>query len=697
MNFRAEWILWLLVVAAVPVILHFLMRLRTRKIPWGANYLLERAIARARKEKQWLYYLLLALRCLLAAIVVFAFARPFLPDPEGENLTQATSHQVILLNDAFSTGYETSGNSLWSNSVRQLELLSGTWPVGTRYSIYVLAGGLSPVVVEGRKIADQPVSAALQAHYPRDGSVNLPESLAELHGILGGEAHSLWLLSSSQEVFWEGGEDIPSLSQAEENNLVFSGFFEGWNATVRSVELASDQLLPADVLRATVELLLSGQSPPNHSVVLEVGLAESPSQNRRVALTPGQPLRTTFQIPVPETSGEQVLRVEIRDADALSHDNLVEKAVRILEGVSIATPVPNSENRAFERGTDWLAELISAAPGMKLNLDALEKNDFATLSTESVLLCDDWAPSSATEAEEILAWVRSGGSLVIGGGSASHPEKWNPALLGGEWKGMKLLPGGGPDFEKVESGSFEHPALQALQSSGSDGLSSAKIFGYWEIVPNSGVPVVAFLENGSPFLFQFAEGLGSVTILSSGLGGKWNNLPVLPSFPNFLSRLLDVATMPARLSKNFERESGSLPLVPLPAPGEYFLSGPIGSPHRISVPLNAFPGLSRPAAQWQQLPPLNGVYEMRAVSDGGTESLLTTLDDPKIAGTIDPVSEERLQTFQNKESWQVFFSTEELARFLEAGGAGRELYSFLMVLVLLCVLAEAFVGRLLAR
>ena len=49
-SFVNPHLLWALPLAAAPVIIYFLMRFRAVAVPWGADYVLERALERLRKK-----------------------------------------------------------------------------------------------------------------------------------------------------------------------------------------------------------------------------------------------------------------------------------------------------------------------------------------------------------------------------------------------------------------------------------------------------------------------------------------------------------------------------------------------------------------------------------------------------------------------------------------------------------------------
>ncbi len=85
-----------LLAVAVPIIIHLLSRRRRRPIEWAAMRFLIDAIRRQRRRLQIEQLILLALRCLILAVLGFALARPIL---EQAGVIGAGSRQVVLVID----------------------------------------------------------------------------------------------------------------------------------------------------------------------------------------------------------------------------------------------------------------------------------------------------------------------------------------------------------------------------------------------------------------------------------------------------------------------------------------------------------------------------------------------------------------------------------------------------------------------
>ncbi|MDA7931150.1 BatA domain-containing protein, partial [Akkermansiaceae bacterium] len=76
MNFLVPALLWGLLAAAIPVIIHLLNRRRFRTVKWAATTFLLKASRESRGKKRLKHILILACRALAIAALIFAVARP---------------------------------------------------------------------------------------------------------------------------------------------------------------------------------------------------------------------------------------------------------------------------------------------------------------------------------------------------------------------------------------------------------------------------------------------------------------------------------------------------------------------------------------------------------------------------------------------------------------------------------------------
>src|SRR5438477_11726369 len=105
MNFLAPAFLAGLAAIAVPVIIHLIHRERRVVVEFPSLMFLQRIPYRSVRRQKIRHLLLLLLRCLALALLVAAFARPFLQRRQTPIGTTGARELVVLLDRSASMGY----------------------------------------------------------------------------------------------------------------------------------------------------------------------------------------------------------------------------------------------------------------------------------------------------------------------------------------------------------------------------------------------------------------------------------------------------------------------------------------------------------------------------------------------------------------------------------------------------------------
>ncbi len=79
MLFKNPWLLAGFIAVFVPVVIHLIRKQSAKPYDWGAMRFLSDTVATRRKRVEWEDFLLMVTRCLLLALIVLTFARPFVP------------------------------------------------------------------------------------------------------------------------------------------------------------------------------------------------------------------------------------------------------------------------------------------------------------------------------------------------------------------------------------------------------------------------------------------------------------------------------------------------------------------------------------------------------------------------------------------------------------------------------------------
>lgn len=697
-----------LLLGLIPVIIHLLMRFRTRRVRWGANYLLERALERLTTRRNWLIYLLLATRTLAIALLAVAFLRPFLA--AGRDLaTEGRTLHFIAIDDSYSMSAEQPGpageepGTRWSATRGLLEELTSRWAIGERYAIFTLAGGLE-AASESRTLTRRgTISEQLRQIEFRDGTVDLGEALQRFGRIAAGQPYEVILVGDRQKLNWENAElerlpappsmlwlcppgdgreegaDVPGTGEVPEGRP---------NLYLESIRLPGHVVLRGDMVRIRVRARSSSDAAGPQPITVALGRKGQGSQVTTGSVLPGQP--TAFDFDVRFTRpGYTYLTASIENADGLSWDNRISAGLLVRERAGVLV-VDDPSIRAFDRPWSYLrragagrdaASALEFVHVRESGWDQLEEFDVVLIGNGGRVPEGEWA--------RLREFVRRGGGLIF-----SAPPVMSERLAGADiWEvtfnSKKTLPRHGAESFSVLPSSITHPALEDLMESGSGGLREVRFYGYWQVEPGEGATVLAGFETGDPWIVGRELGLGRVLVLTSGIDGRWNILPVHTAFQHFLYRIVSHAGTGAEPPLNLRRGEEIL-LRPGANAGRYLLSGPRGrrgepvllrskQVERSGVPLHMFGGdLER-----------NGLYVVRPQAGTGEGQRYVGVYDGRTEGDTAPLSPTKQREIAERLGARIIDSREKLTEYLQESRGGREIAGLLLAAGLALLFAES--------
>src|ERR1041385_5008711 len=104
MSFLNPIMLFGLAAVSVPIIIHLLNRRRFQKVVWAAMIFLKTSVEKNQRRMRIEDMILLALRCLLLALLALALARPALLSNSSDVFGQSKVTGVVVLDNSQSMG-----------------------------------------------------------------------------------------------------------------------------------------------------------------------------------------------------------------------------------------------------------------------------------------------------------------------------------------------------------------------------------------------------------------------------------------------------------------------------------------------------------------------------------------------------------------------------------------------------------------
>jgi hypothetical protein len=513
---------------AVPIVVHLTRRQRRNVVRFPSLMFLQRIPYQEQRRRRVQNWFLLLLRALALALIVFAFARPFLDRSEQVAGTATGPREMVLLVDR-SYSMEV-GDRLERVRSEVADIIGGMGPLD-RVSLVTFdqsANVLLRSTTDRGRVSSVMDTVAAGAGITRFGpALRVAQTILDESGLPNGV---VYLLSDFQRTGW-AGEEAAGLPPGSEFQPILVADPSPENVQVigvalpRSVEAGRERVTP------TVRLARrGGAAAAEVPVTLEID---------------GQPIQTVSV----SLAGDGA-------ATALFRPVTVSRA-HTRGTVSVPTdPVPSDDQRHFvvSPGSALAVRLVGRSTGDDPNLylrralgisqdgrfavTARRGAGLAAADTENtdVLILNDIRVDGAA-AERLRSFVEQGGGVLVALGE-------NAAWPGSAMDLLPATPGASRDREagrgaRLGQLTYDHPVFEVFSGPRSGDFGNARFFRARDVTVSDSAEVLARFDDGSVALAELTLGRGRVLLWTSTLDDYWNDLALQPVYLPFLHRITE--------------------------------------------------------------------------------------------------------------------------------------------------------------
>lgn len=531
--------LWLLGLGAlaIPVLVHLVQRERRNFVAFPSLMFVRKIPYKSVRRRRIHHWWLLLLRAVALALIVSAFARPFVRRPVlALEIGGGAREVVILLDRSYSMGF----GDRWDRARGAAREAIRRLGPQDRASL-ILFGRGADLVVRPTGEAGTLRAGVDTAHLSADVT-RYPPALKLAQTILKESQlprREVVLISDFQKAGWERTDDL-RLPDDVTLTPVQIGDPSTANAAVTGVSV---QRVPfAGRERVTVTAAVANQSNKDRDLdaALEIDGREVQKQRVNVRATTSAPV--TF---APITLEKPYTRGTVRlPPDALARDDLFHFTLSPSEPVHVW--IVGSDSAARDANLYLTRALaIGTTPGFEvrtLAASGLPSFDGETARARSrshesaaVILADVAVPRGAA-GDRLKRFVESGGGLlVLTGGAGRFEIEDSPVLPARVGAPVDRLTSGGATVGIVD---YSHPIFELFKAPRSGDFSGARFFRYRSLTVAPDAQVLARFDDGTAALVERTLGAGRVLLWSSTLDNEWNDLPLKPVFLPFIHRVM---------------------------------------------------------------------------------------------------------------------------------------------------------------
>ncbi len=532
MGLFAPWFLAGLAGVALPLYLHLLKRHKRPPKPVPSLMLYESRVVSSTKHKRLDHILLLSLRLLLLALLILAFANPFI----NRNAAALASNRLVLLvvDNSFSMR---AGTRLADAKDAAMGILASKGAARAQ----VAAFG-SQLKLMTQPIEDQSaLRAAVQAIEPGDGHGNFGELARAVRGMAESvhtpiEVHLFSDMQRGELAATFADMALPANARIVTHAVVTKA---QPNWTVESVD-APGQVWGKDAKPVHVQAVIAGYGTPAAQRSVSLAVNGKTTATKSVSVPANG--RATVDFPSLEVPyGFSRCEVKIDSADGFAADDLRRFAVERSDPQKVLL----IHNYGDSRSPLYVGAALSAAAQSAFTLESINVTEAADRKPSNyafIILSDINTVPSLLE-NSLTQYVRSGGSLFIAAGTSAGARLQIP-IFGAHIVTTRDYSRVPDRYMGVGSSDTSYPAVAKA-----NGWPGVKFFYALDVEPGDS-RVIVRLGDQTPLLLEKRIGEGRVMLLTSGLDNLTNDFPLAPAFVPFIEQT-------ARYLAGSERQGGA--------------------------------------------------------------------------------------------------------------------------------------------
>lgn len=722
-----------LAAVSVPIIIHLLNRRKFRRVTWAAMRFLQNAIEQNQRRMRIEDMILLALRCLLLALLALALARPAILSDASAVFGQSKVTGVVVLDNSMSMGMSDGTATRFDKARRAAEQVVDSLPSGSATAVLLASDVVQAVIPEPTfdlNLARKAVREAALTDRATDIFPALGRAIDTLKDRIA-LRKEIYLVTDGQATGWRQLTEIQRALERTRSEIkttvILVNEHEERNLAVSDLRLASGLSAVGQALRFEVKVTNHGREEARNT---RVGLSvdgETAGDEVTIDALPAGATKGVTLFGKLREAGFHSVTAKVA-GDRLPADDRRTMAVRAVNEVKVllVDGEPGGEDRdsevyflrnalvpvAPDAAADYFIKTATVAPG---ELSQARFDDFDAVVLANV------AEFSEQAATALDGYVKRGGGLLVFPGGRVNTAFYNEQLF----RRLGLLPAEFGDvrgeadkddkFATLQEKGYEHPIVEIWNDPGSGKLGSARFFRWFELkselrekeqggkgagenspsVPVGAAPsrMVLKYADGSPAVMERALGLGRVIQFSSTADTAWNDLPVRLAWVPLLHRALGSIVqrqdegLNIRVGDRFVRR---VPAENLDKDATFFppRQSAVRELRRVEL-VNGWPTMQFDRTD------VAGIYDAKIGESG---AVLKFAAQPEAAeSSLDELSPAQLATLKGSANVVPWTPNLSLRGMMERGRTGLEFWMPVLLAVLTLAAAETFLGQWFSR
>ncbi len=513
---------------AIPVLIHLIQRERRRVIEFPSLMFVRKIPYQSVRRRRIRHWGLLLLRALAIALIVAAFARPFLRQSAVAAAAMSGAREiVILLDQSASMGY----GDHWDKAKDAARTAVRGLGADDRATLVLFNKNAEENM---RATADRTrLEGAINAAKVGSDSTRFGPALKLAASILSRSTlkkRDAVIISDFQKTGWSGSEDV-RFPEGMTVSAVSVASPDTSNLSVPSVSFARASFSGQERITVTAGLSNKGDAALK-DVPVTLTIDGHDIQTEPATIGPhasGSVQFTQFTLVGPNVRGSVHA-----GSDALPADNTFNFVLTPSAPVSVAI-VDNGDrgdaslflSKALSIGTTPTFQ-VDSTTAMRLTPAALDKR--------AVVILNDTPFPPAAGGGVLKRFVeRGGGLLIVVGDHTTWPQSEADLLPGRLGATVDRMSGRSGSLGYLD---YSHPVFEVFKAPRSGDFSAGHVFRYRALQTDPTDRVLARYDDGAVAAAERKIGAGRVIVLTTTLDDSWTDLGVKPIFLPLVHQLV---------------------------------------------------------------------------------------------------------------------------------------------------------------
>ncbi len=525
MGFLTPLFLVALAGLAIPVLIHLTRRERGKPVRFPSLMFLERIPFEETSRRRIRHWLLLMIRLAALAVLVAAFARPFVRGGSLASIGGPGPEEVVILLD-FSYSMELGDN--WDDATRHARSVAGSLRPQDRASLIAFAE--TPVLLHRSESDPARLLATLDTLRPGSLSTRIAPAVKLAATTLAASTlsrHRVVVISDFQRTGWQPDPDATFPGAVTVEPVVIG---DADAANLALTDLALGRRSEGGRERVTVEARLVNAGADDATTEVALSIDENEVATATIAVPGGGAAPVRFD---PFTLTDGFTRGEVRISEpagvGLPADNTL-SFVASPGGdlaVLVVDPLGPGESNLYLRGALGIAEGAGFTTTVVRSSPSAEQ-----LGAADVVVLNAGPFPGGDAGNRLRAFVEEGGGLLMALGERSTVPAVHADFLPGTVGAVSDAAG----ERRLGFVDYDHAVFEAFRGPRSGDFSQASFYRTRSLAVNNG-QVLARFADGAAALVEGRRGRGRVFVWATGVDRFWNNLALQPVYLPFVHRI----------------------------------------------------------------------------------------------------------------------------------------------------------------